>query len=71
MFQMPSFYSNAIAPVASLYATYSEMSVLQKGESPLWLSAFGAAGMVVGLWALAHRVIYTVGEHLTKLTPTT
>ena len=64
-------FSNAIAPLASLYVIYTEMSVLQHGESPLWLSAFGAAGVVLGMWALAHRVIYTIGEHLTKITPTT
>ncbi|KRY67103.1 Sodium-dependent phosphate transporter 1-A, partial [Trichinella pseudospiralis] len=60
--------SNAIAPLISIWMLYHTNSVYSDDEGPtIWLLLYGAAGMVIGLWVLGHRVIYTVGEGLTEL----
>ncbi|XP_066263920.1 sodium-dependent phosphate transporter 2-like isoform X2 [Branchiostoma lanceolatum] len=61
--------SNAIGPVVALWLIYQEGSVAQKSATPLWILAYGGAGMVLGLWIWGRRVIKTIGEDLTAITP--
>jgi hypothetical protein len=37
-------FSNAIAPIVTLWMVYAEMSTGSGSETPLWLLMFGAAG---------------------------
>ncbi|CAG9771968.1 unnamed protein product [Ceutorhynchus assimilis] len=63
--------SNAIGPLITLWLIYSEGSVAQKSETPLYILLYGGAGISVGLWLWGRRVIETIGEDLTTITPST
>lgn len=66
-----SLHSNAIGPLIALWMIYAEGTVLQKSETPVSLLIFGGVGISVGLWLWGRRVIETVGNDLTKITPST
>lgn len=63
------FYSNAIGPLIALWSIYTEGNVSQKSETPLYILLYGGVGIAVGLWIMGRRVIQTIGEDLTKITP--
>ncbi len=61
--------SNAVAPLISLWLVYKEGIVDTKTSTPIWILAYGGVGISVGLWVWGRRVIKTMGEDLTKITP--
>ncbi|CAG9814554.1 unnamed protein product [Phaedon cochleariae] len=63
--------SNAIGPLITLWLIYSEGTVQQKAETPLFILLYGGLGISVGLWLWGRRVIETIGEDLTTITPST
>lgn len=62
---------NAIGPLIALWMIYKEGTVMQQSEAPLSLLLFGGIGISIGLWVWGRRVIETVGNDLTKITPST
>ncbi|KAK3735681.1 hypothetical protein QZH41_011992 [Actinostola sp. cb2023] len=62
--------SNCIGPLISLWITFRDGQIQQKVDIPIWILLYGGAGISVGLWVWGRRVIKTVGEDLTPITPT-
>lgn len=61
--------SNAIGPLIALYLVYKESRIESQAQTPIWLLIFGGVGISIGLWVWGRRVIKTMGEDLTKITP--
>jgi inorganic phosphate transporter, PiT family len=61
---------NAIAPLFVIIYTIQNNAVPVGGiETPLWILAVGAAGIVTGLAILGKKVITTIGENIITLQP--
>ena len=61
--------SNAIGPLVAVVLIYMEGSIQQTGGTPWYILLYGGAGISIGLWIWGRRVIKTMGEDLTKITP--
>lgn len=61
--------SNAIGPLIAVWLIYQQGNVYQLGDVPAYLLLLGGAGISAGLWLLGVRVIKTIGENLTSVTP--
>ena len=63
------FYSNAVGPLVAVILLYSEGEV--GGSTPWWILLFGGVSISIGLWIWGRKVIKTMGNDLTKITPST
>ncbi len=62
--------ANAVGPLAAIVGVVSAGGeVLQKTAMPAWILLLGGGGIVVGLVTYGHKVIATVGNNITELTP--
>jgi PiT family inorganic phosphate transporter len=64
--------ANAVGPLAAAL-TFSQgeaVEVAAKLPVPKWLLAFGGFGIVLGLATWGYRVMGTIGERVTQITPT-
>ncbi len=61
--------ANAIGPAAAVISALTESTVGEETAVPTWLLLFGGVGIVVGLAVFGRKVIQTVGQDITEITP--
>ena len=61
--------ANAIGPVAAVVSVAQTGVVAQKSAVATWLLLLGGIGIVIGLATYGQRVMVTIGEKITHLTP--
>lgn len=62
--------ANAVGPLAGIATVASAGTVVSKAGVPLWILVLGGVGIVIGLATYGYKVIRTIGEKITELTPT-
>jgi PiT family inorganic phosphate transporter len=62
--------ANAIGPLAAIVGVVQAGGdVLARAGIPFWIMGLGAAGIVLGLATYGYKVIATIGNDITQLTP--
>ncbi len=61
--------ANAVGPLAAVVSILNEGTVHMKVEMPTWILGLGGGGIVFGLFVWGAKVMKTVGEKITELTP--
>ncbi len=62
--------ANAVGPLAAVVSIVGAGGeVAQKSVMPAWILLLGGGGIVLGLVMYGHKVIATVGNNITELTP--
>ncbi|WMP16831.1 inorganic phosphate transporter [Thiothrix lacustris] len=62
--------ANAVGPMAAVIDVAQSGVMAAKSSVPSWVLLVGAVGIVVGLATYGYKVIQTVGNKITELTPT-
>lgn len=62
--------ANAIGPVAAIWAVLQTQKVEMNVSVPIELLLLGGAGLAFGVYVWGYRVMETVGERITSITPT-
>ncbi|OQR72662.1 sodium-dependent phosphate transporter 1-A-like [Tropilaelaps mercedesae] len=62
--------ANAVGPLIAVWLIYKDGTVQQVAPTPFWVLLYGGIGISAGLWLWGKKVIQTIGNDLTKVTPT-
>lgn len=62
--------ANAIGPYATIFQIWNSGDLpAKKAAVPLWILAFGGAGIVVGLWTYGYHIMRNLGNRVTLMSP--
>ena len=62
--------ANAVGPYASIYQIWKDGVVPgSKSNVPVWILAFGGAGIAVGIWTYGYRIMANLGNRITLMSP--
>ncbi|RSL81335.1 Phosphate-repressible phosphate permease pho-4 [Fusarium oligoseptatum] len=62
--------ANAVGPYASIYQIWQSGEVPgKKAQVPIWILAFGGAGIVLGLWTYGYNIMRNLGNRVTLMSP--
>lgn len=62
--------ANAVGPYASIYQIWQSGAVPgSKAQVPIWILAFGGAGIVLGLWTYGYNIMRNLGNRVTLMSP--
>ena len=61
--------ANAVGPMAAVISAAQSGELASQSALPGWVLLLGGVGIVIGLATLGYKVIATVGEKITELTP--
>lgn len=62
--------ANAVGPYASIYQIWKDGKVPgDKSNVPIWILAFGGAGIALGIWTYGYRIMANLGNRITLMSP--
>lgn len=62
--------ANAIGPLAGIVGVVKTGAIASTAPVSMWVLVLGGVGIVVGVATMGYKVIGTIGEKITELTPT-
>lgn len=62
--------ANAVGPYASIFQIWQSGKVPGPSANvPVWILAFGGAGIAVGIWTYGYRIMANLGNRITLMSP--